>query len=131
MSLLRATALGFASGGRTFAGPAALVLRGRSGNEAVLLLALGEVTGDKTPWVPPRTGAGPLVGRAYFGARAGGAATRSPAGTIAGGVAAVAGAFAFSALRAALTERAGIPNAAAGLVEDAVVYGIALAAAGR
>jgi uncharacterized membrane protein len=89
--LLRAAALGAASGSRSTAGVAALAatstgddrgavagrLGGRTGTVLSSLAAAGEVVGDKLPATPARTSLPPLLARAVGGAvAAGGVATR-------------------------------------------------------
>lgn len=89
--------------------------------------AVGELVGDKLPNTPARTQAGPLVGRALSGALCGAALGRSQresavAGALVGAVGAVAGTFAFYALRRTLTE-AGLPDLVVALGEDALAFG--------
>lgn len=90
------------------------------------LLMIAEMLADKTPFVPSRTSAPALLGRALSGALAGAAlfanAERHPApGAVLGALAAVAGAHAGEKLRARGTQKLGVPDPVLGLVEDGIV----------
>lgn len=92
--------------------------------------ALGEFAADKLPFTPDRTALLPLLGRAAMGATVAASVERkanAPRAAVAltGAAAAVAGAFATVALRRRLGEA--VSNAAAGLIEDALVVGAAVA----
>src|SRR5205085_2273003 len=96
-SLPAAALLGFASGLRTFTGPAALAHSRRLGGgdrvaRGLTVAAAGELVGDKLPAVPARTAPGPLAERVVAGALVGHVAA-GPAGAALGAAAAVAGAF--------------------------------------
>lgn len=129
----RALGVGALSGLRTFTPSAVLNLdRGRGNVRGVLLaLALGELAADKLPFVPARTGPGPLIGRACAGAyaaselvvRHGGIRTFAAIG---GAIGAVGATFAAFRLRKALTAR-GWPDFGVALVEDAIAVGGSLA----
>ena len=93
---------------------------------ALQLLEIGEMIGDKTPIIPSRTSLLPLLGRAAIGAFAGAtlfASRKRPeaAGAALGAVSAMAAAYAAEWLRVQITERLGVPNVAAGLLEDGIV----------
>lgn len=144
-TLFQTAILGAASGFRSMAGPALISQylmrhqprkRRRKGLLGVLaspvvvrLLAvafLGELGIDKLPMMPDRIKPLPLLGRAWFGALSGGTFTVSRGrgrliGMLVGGAAAVAGAFGGFYLRRELKERLTWPDAAAALVEDAIV----------
>ncbi|MGV3502331.1 MAG: DUF4126 family protein [Adhaeribacter sp.] len=90
------------------------------------LLAAGELAGDKLPQMPDRinlpslavrTLSGALVGAALFTARRDSAAT----GALLGGLSALAATYGSFYLRAALHRYGQVPNAAAGLMEDAMM----------
>jgi uncharacterized membrane protein len=111
--------------------------------------AMGELVGDKTPLVPARTQALPLLGRALCGALAGAAATSraraahemGPPGSavtpsllvaaLAGAAGALVTSFAGYHLRRTATTRTGIPDLAVALLEDVVCLGLARATANR
>ena len=93
---------------------------------ALRLLEIGEMIGDKTPIIPSRTSLLPLLGRAAIGAFAGAALFVSGerpmlAGAALGAVSATAAAYAAEGVRMQITERLGVPNVVAGLLEDGVV----------
>lgn len=119
---------------RTFGPWAGLVLRRRvSGRYLRLGLAVaagGEMLADKLPAIPPRSDPPALAGRVISGALAG----RVVAGPYGAGVAAAAAAattYASERARALLAARTPFPDQALGLLEDALVLGIAAAAARR
>ena len=94
------------------------------------LLAVGELIGDKMPGTPDRISAGPLAGRAVFGALLGALVAgedRRAAGATLGALAAVAGAFTGWWLRREAGRATMLPDAALAIAEDAV----AVAAAGE
>jgi uncharacterized membrane protein len=133
--LLRAAALGAASGLRSTAGPAAVAVAQRRGRGPALALAAGEFAADKLPVVPPRT---QLLGLLPRLASGGGCAAlvarrqgRAPLPAALVGAAAAAGAAALGVRwRAAASRRLGrdLPG---GLVEDAVAVLLATAGARR
>jgi uncharacterized membrane protein len=93
---------------------------------ALQLLEMGEMVGDKTPIIPSRTSLLPLLGRAAIGAFAGAALFASgkrpvAAGAALGAVSATAAAYAAEGVRMRITERLGVPNVVAGLLEDGIV----------
>ena len=141
---LRAALFSAISGVRSMAGPALLAravengevgrLRGTgftllgSGNVPALLqtLMVGEMGADKTPFIPSRTSAGPLFGRALSGALVGSALfasdkRRGAAGAALGALSALAGTFAADRLRGAATRTTGLPDPLFGLLEDGLV----------
>lgn len=148
---LRYVELGFASGLRTTVAPSQLsrhlaelpergalegtasaFLARESVRETLQIATAGEMIADKLPFVPDRTGAGPLLGRMACGAVAGGVlaelAGESPArGALLGAAGAVAGAFGGYHARRALTERLRLPDLPVALLEDV----LALTLAGR
>ena len=93
---------------------------------ALQLLEIGETVGDKTPIIPSRTSLLPLLGRAAIGTFAGAALFASgkrpvAAGAALGAVSATAAAYAAEGVRMQITERLGVPNVVAGLLEDGIV----------
>jgi uncharacterized membrane protein len=81
---------------------------------------------DKLPVIPDRISPGSLVARILSGALCGASICaaereRSDVGAIAGGLSAVGSAYAFYYLRRKLGEAEGLPDAALGLAEDAIV----------
>lgn len=121
----RALALGVAAGSRTFTPPVAVVLA-RGGVEgrartALLALAAGELVADKLPFAPSRLLPPALVGRAAAAAWSAGRVGGPPPVAAA---AAVGGAFALRGLRHLATEKAGLANHRAGLLEDALCFAL-------
>lgn len=146
-TLTRALILGAISGMRSIMGTALIsnqiaarhgsALRGTPlaplANENVArtlsVLSAGEVVADKLPGIPPRIAAGPLIGRALFGALAGAAVCaeeKQPlaAGALVGAVSAVAVTFGMYHLRRWLTKDAGIPDTAVALAEDTIAFSL-------
>ena len=153
-SYLRATGLGAVAGMRSMTAPAALSLhftraigRPRSSQPpaawlaspraatALSLLALGELVGDKLPFVPDRVDPLPLAGRAVAGALVGAAVVganggdtrRTVVGGLLGAAAAVAAAHLFYRLRRGAAERLGVPDPLLAFAEDALAIGAARA----
>ncbi len=141
---LRTVALAAISGVRSMAAPALLaraVSRGdvsglRATPFALLgdarvstvmqALMVGEMIGDKTPFVPSRVSTGPLFGRALSGALVGSALFASRrrqglSGALLGAAAALAGVYAADRLRSATTQGLGLPDPLFGLLEDGLV----------
>lgn len=90
------------------------------------VLAGGEIMADKSPKMPPRTAPIALMGRAGLGALVGAAVfsaeEQPPAlGAALGAVAAIVASFGSYKLRQQATVKWGVPNVAAGLIEDGVV----------
>ena len=149
--LLRAFALGLATGLRSQTAMAALALVAqrdpevvRSGSPAARLRtpraalftgtsALGEMVVDKLPIVPSRLTAPVLGGRILFGGLTGAANTplayRPWEGAVVAMLGAVAGNYGGYYGRAWLGKRTAWPDPAVGLVEDAIAVSTALAAA--
>ncbi len=140
----RAVGLGAISGLRSMAGPAAVSRSVATGNldnledtpfaalgsskvpQALTVLEVGEIVGDKLPVTPSRTSLLPLLGRAASGALVGAtlfaSGERHPvAGAILGAASAVAAAFAGEYLRAYAVEKTGVPDIVAALLEDGIV----------
>jgi uncharacterized membrane protein len=125
--LLRALALGSASGLRTMTGPAAAFRHSRW-RLVLPLLALGEYVVDKLPQTPSRTAAAPLVARAIAGGLCGAfvaldEGVNPVAYAVAGSAAAIGAAYAGSAWRERFS--ASLPPVAAALLEDAAAIAIA------
>ena len=109
-----------------------------SGRVPVLLQALmiGEMVGDKTPFIPARTSAPALLGRALSGALVGAALWASsdrtaPPGALVGAASALAGAYAIDRLRSGATENLGVPDRVFGLLEDGLVLAVGTRLLGR
>ena len=143
MFLLLAAAVGFLTGARTFVPIALLAFAatygwldltgsglGWLGNVApvaiLILLAMGELYGDKQPDAGNRTNPIALIGRIAVGALAGAAlalgaqaGASGPMAAVAGGVGAAIGTFLTFRARAGLIERHG--RLVGALIEDAFV----------
>jgi uncharacterized membrane protein len=96
-------------------------------SKVLLLIALGEIFGDKLPATPSRTALPPLLGRAASGGLVGAAAylseSRSVAtGAVLGSAAAVVAAFTGEKLRALVGQKSGLPDPLVAVAEDAVVF---------
>jgi uncharacterized membrane protein len=90
------------------------------------LLMIGEMVADKTPFIPSRTSAPALLGRALSGALVGATLFvskrhRGTFGAVLGTLSAVAAAHAGEKLRAVGTEKLGLPDPILGLLEDGIV----------
>jgi uncharacterized membrane protein len=141
---LRAVAFAAISGVRSMAPPALLSRAVRRGDVSGLratrfallgddrvwallqALMLGEMIGDKTPFIPSRTSAGPLFGRALSGALVGSALfaarkRRGLSGALLGAASALAGVYAADRLRSATTQGLGLPDPLFGLLEDGLI----------
>jgi uncharacterized membrane protein len=93
------------------------------------LVAVAEMVADKSPAIPSRTEPAPLSGRMLTGAAA--AAGCAPPGrrlraAAAGAAGAAAATYGLYHLRRFVTTRLGVPDAAAGLAEDALAVGLGL-----
>lgn len=130
--LRSAAALGAVSGMRTFGAWMGLALRDRIVDRrlraGLLLAAAGEMAFDKSPWILPRADMPALAGRVLSGALAGRLVAGSN-GARAGAAAAAATTYASERARALLGERLSLPDPALAAVEDALVLGVAAAAA--
>ena len=93
---------------------------------ALQTLMIGEMVADKTPFIPARSSAPALTGRALSGALVGAAlftaAGRRPAvGAILGVPPAIVAAYAGEKFRVRGPEKLGVASAVLGLLEDSVV----------
>lgn len=130
------------SGLRSMSGPALLARAVRRGDAALdlpalnsarvsnllSLLAVGEMIADKTPFVPPRTSAPSLLGRAFSGALVGAElfsseGRRRNSGAILGALSALATAYAGEKLRSE-GARKGIPDPLLATLEDRLVLSL-------
>ena len=131
------------SGLRSMSGPALLARAVRRGDAAapeltalsstrvsnlLSLLAVGEMIADKTPFVPPRTSAPALLGRAVSGALVGAElfsseGRRRNSGAILGALSALAAAYAGEKLRSE-GARKGIPDPLLATLEDRLVLSL-------
>ena len=118
--------LGALSGMRSMSGVAALASRqGGALRGATAVMALGEMIADKTPFVGDRIDPLPLAGRAVMGGIVGGMIAHDRgASRLAGGV--IGAATAVIAAHAAYRLRTRLPlsTVTAGLLEDALVFGV-------
>ena len=144
LALFETVGLAAITGLRSMAGPALLSRAMRRGDVGWLqgtpfaalgspkvsallrLLMVGEMIADKTPFIPARTSAPALTGRALFGALVGAAlfaaAGRRPAvGAMLGVPPAVAAAYAGEKLRVRGPEKLGVPDLVLAFVEDGIV----------
>ena len=123
-----AALIGIVCGMRSAMGPAALAWRGRVGGTSTRRLltaaAAGEVVADKTPLVPPRTGAPALGGRVLSGAVCGWLLAGTW-GAVSGGLGALTGTFGAYRARAALGEATGVPDPLLGVAEDMLAVAVA------
>lgn len=119
--------LGAITGMRTAGGPTALALRSPGKLQSVATaMAIGEMIADKTPFVGNRIDPLPLAGRACMGALVGGTLAREHRESIwFGALLGASTAVAVAHLAFRLRKKIDVPNVFAGLVEDAIVYGIA------
>lgn len=142
--LARSMTAGFAAGLRSQVPFAALAwkgsglpwLQGRWGKRIATTSALGELVVDKLPVVPSRIERAPLVGRIGFGAAAGALTAKEAGATWATGAAAGAGAALVGAYvgflgRTSGARLSGLPDPVLALVEDALAWALALAAAAK
>jgi uncharacterized membrane protein len=126
--IARAAALGACTGARTFAASAMLALRGRLGGPrtrpVVLLLAAGELVGDKLPKTPPRTQPQQFAGRVVSGAFCG-HRVAGPWGAGAAAVTAAASTLVCGRARGAVVSATGLPDPAVAVAEDLLAFGLA------
>ena len=92
-------------------------------------LMIGEMIGDKTPFIPARTSAPAVFGRALSGALVGAALSVSgkrgvPSGALVGVLSALAGVYAIDRLRSGATQGLGVPDRLFGLLEDGLVLAV-------
>jgi hypothetical protein len=118
---------------RTFGAWTGLALRGRVPDRrlraALLVAAAGEMAGDKSPWIPPRSDPAALAGRVISGALAG-RLVGGVQGARVGAATAAATTYASERARALLGDRLGLPDPVLAAAEDALVVGLATAGAG-
>jgi uncharacterized membrane protein len=129
-ALRKTLALGALTGMRSMAGPAALAVQHGGLVERLFgLLAASEAVADKTSFVGNRIDPAPLAARALIGAIVGGIVASKEEGSVAfGGLLGAAAAVAAAHLAFHLRRRLPLSNIAAGLLEDALVAGLVLAA---
>ena len=143
MSTSQTLSLGAISGLRSFSGPAFVSRAASQGylklggsplaflgskrlSQALMVMALGELVGDKSSIAPSRTSPPVLLWRAASGGLVGAAPfiseDRSAAtGVALGSIAAIAAAVAGEWLRALAGRKSGLPDPVVALAEDAVV----------
>jgi uncharacterized membrane protein len=125
--LTRAFGIGALSGSRTMLGPAVVAQSTlpRGARTLATLLAGGELVADKSPYLGNRTSAGQLTGRLVMGAAAaaGSVKRRRVQAALIGAAGALAATYITFHLRRLATTRLRIPNAVAGMIEDAAVVG--------
>ena len=90
------------------------------------LLMIGEMLGDKAPFVPSRTSAPGLLSRVLSGSLVGAALfvagdREAIPGAALGAISAVAAAYVGEKLRVEATDKLWVPNPVAGLLEDGIV----------
>ena len=129
---VKSALLGATSGLRGSAGPFAARWGSTGSIPATSALTLGgEMVADKMPFVGNRTRAGSLLARsgaAIYAAKMGNKGTNIGALAVAA-AAAIGVSFLAQRVRLALAERLNIPQQVIGLAEDAIVVGLAFAAA--
>jgi uncharacterized membrane protein len=128
MNYLKSAAIGAVSGLRSLSGAAALAQKvaNRPAGRIVAALALGEIVADKLPFVPDRTKPPLLIFRLIAGAACGYMLAPEDSSdqekwisaAIAAGAAAAA---AYAGLQ--FRNKAKLPGAVSGLIEDAIAYG--------
>lgn len=143
----RAFLLGALTGSRSFTPAAVLALshgrdsldgdwkdwpmfRAPLGRVLVVVAAVGELVGDKSPKAPPRTSRTALIGRGAFGAVVGAALGstaegrgRAVLGAVLGASGALVGSVVGMRLRAAIVEASGLADPVVALGEDALAIG--------
>jgi uncharacterized membrane protein len=112
-------------------GTIARMLRLPMSARVLAVLAVGELSADKTPWIPARTGWLPLAGRVAVGTLVGALVAkpgRRSTAAATGAAGAAAATHVLSRLRRRATEQWAVPNVIAGAAEDAlaVVAGVLL-----
>ncbi len=95
---------------------------------AISLLAIGELIGDKLPWIPNRTALLPLIGRMLMGALCAlvlslASGQSGPWAIVAGVAGSLMGAFAGFHLRRSLVAKGKLPDVAVALGEDLIALG--------
>jgi uncharacterized membrane protein len=124
--------VGALSGSRSMLGPAMVANTALPAplRPLVGLMAVGEMAADKDPRIPARTEPAPLAGRLVSGALTAAAIAAPGRGVVAaaaGAFGAAWGTYGLYHLRRLATQRLGVPNAVAGLVEDALAVGVGMA----
>jgi uncharacterized membrane protein len=144
VSVPRVLGLGAISGLRSVSGPAFVSRAASRGglnlggtrlaflgsprlSKALVVMALGELVGDKLPATPSRTTLPPLLGRAASGGLVGAAlfvseGRRAAMGAALSSSSAVVASFAGERLRALVGEKSGLPDPIVALGEDVVVF---------
>jgi uncharacterized membrane protein len=132
-TLERTLALGAVTGMRSMSGAATLAYEhGGAVREVFALLAAGEMIADKTGFVGDRIEPGPLAGRALLGAAVGAAvAYEGRDNMLVGGLLGAAVAVAAAHLAFHARKRLPVASPIGGLIEDAIVMGLAAHAARR
>lgn len=108
-------------------------LRSRGALVGFGLAALGELIGDKLPFIPARVSFGPVLARVVIGAAAGAVASSASGGSAERGAkrgaasAFLAAWFGYTA-RTQLSRRTPLPDPVWGAVEDALAIGVGIAA---
>jgi uncharacterized membrane protein len=130
--LALAYGIGALSGARSMLGPALVAHEGMPGYAERLLAAMAtaEMLADKSPRIASRLDPLPLAGRVVAGALAAAGAAhrgRRVSAAVMGAAGALSAAYICYHLRRLATTKLGVPNAVAGLAEDA----LAIAAAGQ
>jgi uncharacterized membrane protein len=119
--------IGALSGSRSMLGPAVVAQSALSppARTVLSLLAAGELIADKNPGIPARTDAPLLAGRLVMGAAAaaGYAKRKRFQAALIGAAGALVSTYASFHLRRFVTNRFRIPNAVAGMMEDAAALG--------
>jgi uncharacterized membrane protein len=103
-----------------------MALRSSRVSTALRVLEIGEVIADKTPLVPSRTSPPAFLGRAASGAVVGATlfaceGRSTVMGGALGAVSAMVAAYAAERLRVQITQKLGVPNVIAGVLEDGIV----------
>ncbi len=107
-------------------GPVSRLLAGKATTGILGIMAVGEMIADKLPFMPNRTDAPALAGRALMGAACGVAVAELWKGSRIGGglmgaAGAVASSYAFFHLRRMADKDLGLPDTLVAVAEDAVV----------
>ena len=126
-TLTRVVALATVTGVRSMAGLAALAAaRGGAARSAMMLVAGAEMVADKTPFIGNRIDPLPLGGRALMGATVGALVAHEARENVAlGGVLGAATAVVATRIAYDVRRHLRVPNAAGGLLEDALVVAVA------
>lgn len=128
----KAILIGAVAGMRCFLAPAILAHKTKDGEivkAPLTVAAVGELIGDKTPFIGNRTDAGPLIGRIISGAVCGAILSKrnsghAAIGMIVGGAAAFASAHTCYLTHRKLTEITGTPDIFLALAEDTAAFAL-------